>query len=209
MSSSYEVVNPSSNQYESSTSDSAHASGGLRSRIDTSNTLLHLPAPLAMNRGIMNSNSTFVSRSSEDAYTSDYSNQRLLSSAQSQDYADGFFEGRRETPSPRTSSRPGHSYGETQNPFRSPDPMVSSPMSYSSNEPGGFMSDPEERQSPRRGVGLTDSGPVPGPEGVRRVSRSANRRSTAQMSPQNRYSRGSYGLPPGAAPPQHNYGGGL
>ncbi|KAF7359215.1 Glycosyltransferase family 2 protein [Mycena sanguinolenta] len=65
-----------------------------------------------------------------------------------------------------------------------------------------------------RGVQLTDSGPVPGPEGVRRVARNSRRTSQVGAGGQgmqqqplpNRYSRGSmspaFSLPPGAAPPQ-------
>ncbi|KAJ7167108.1 glycosyltransferase family 2 protein [Mycena filopes] len=117
-----------------------------------------------------------------------------------------------------------------------------------SPNPGSVYDEPEEMSSPMspggpsaaryglaglggggrggRGVSLTDSGPVPGPEGgVRRVARPSSRRPTSQVpvgaggqgqSPQqqqtppqqNRYSRNStgYGLPPGAAPPQGGYG---
>jgi chitin synthase len=59
-----------------------------------------------------------------------------------------------------------------------------------------------------RGVSLSDNGPVPGPDGVRRVSRPPARR-TSQPPQQNRYSRTTslYAtLPPGAAPPQPNGG---
>ncbi|KAG9222182.1 hypothetical protein CCMSSC00406_0009005 [Pleurotus cornucopiae] len=60
-----------------------------------------------------------------------------------------------------------------------------------------------------RGITLTDSGPVPGPEGVRRVSKATGRRQSTQAPAQNRYSRSSsaYNLPPGAAPPQPYHGG--
>jgi len=61
-----------------------------------------------------------------------------------------------------------------------------------------------------RGISLADTGPVPGPEGVRRVSRQPNKRPTSQAPPQNRYSRSSpspyTNLPAGAAPPQPGYG---
>jgi chitin synthase len=54
---------------------------------------------------------------------------------------------------------------------------------------------------------LMDGGPVPGPEGVRRVSRPSSRRPTSQIPPQNRYSRADsmYTLPPGAAAPQPGF----
>ena len=86
-----------------------------------------------------------------------------------------------------------------------------------------YSSEPEEApaaaggRSRSRGVSLADNGPVPGPGGVRRVSRQT-RRSTSQVPPQqnqNRYSRGNSmpmpqqynaNLPPGAAPPQPGAG---
>jgi len=69
--------------------------------------------------------------------------------------------------------------------------------------------EPSARGGGGRGVRLMDSGPVPGPEGVRRVSRPTGRRPTSQTPSQNRYSRNStmLNLPPGAAPPQPNLGG--
>ncbi|KAI0049267.1 glycosyltransferase family 2 protein [Auriscalpium vulgare] len=76
-------------------------------------------------------------------------------------------------------------------------PALSNATSYSSGSPG---------QHPRggRGVSLSDNGPVPGPDGVRRVARPSGRRPSSQTPQQNRYSRtGSLyaNLPPGAAPP--------
>ncbi|TCD64393.1 hypothetical protein EIP91_004141 [Steccherinum ochraceum] len=75
-----------------------------------------------------------------------------------------------------------------------------------------FTTEPDELSSSSnaainraRGISLADNGPVPGPEGVRRVSRQPNRRSSSQAPApqQNRYSRSSFPtLPPGAAPPQ-------
>jgi chitin synthase len=59
----------------------------------------------------------------------------------------------------------------------------------------------QQRMSRQRGVSLSDNGPVPGPEGVRRVARGP--RNSSQRPTQNRYSRSSWlDLPPGAAPPQ-------
>jgi chitin synthase len=111
--------------------------------------------------------------------------------------------------------------GETPNPFRN-----SEPYSAGYDDQHAFTAEPEEypsspttatpltyRQQQSRGVSLSDHGPVPGPEGVRRVSRPTSKttRPTSQTMPnQNRYSRGStYNLPAGAAPPQPGgYNGG-
>lgn len=97
----------------------------------------------------------------------------------------------------------------------------SQPYSAGYDEPQvPFVSEPEEMISPistasayasrTRGVSLSDNGPVPGPAGVRRVSRQTGRRPTSQAPPQNRYSRSSTAqfpnLPPGAAPPSQGYG---
>ncbi|KAJ7467425.1 glycosyltransferase family 2 protein [Mycena galericulata] len=99
-------------------------------------------------------------------------------------------------------------WSPSQSPAHSPSP-AQSPASSRYGGAGAGMAG--------RGVRLTDSGPVPGPEGgVRRVARPSARRPTSQapvgaggqgpQTPpqQNRYSRNStgYGLPPGAAPPQ-------
>lgn len=216
--SSYEVANQS-NQYESSTSESAYGPGQVRTRMD-SNTLLMLPAPLATNRGAVMSNSTFgMSRSSED-YTPEgnHSHQRLIPTPQSLDQHNDSYEGTgryqydpydaRVAASNSRVASPQSYYPDSRNPFRGSATSTASPTSYES-DPAGFLSDPEEharRQNTRSGVRLTDSGPVPGPEGVRRVARSNNRRSSSQAPPQNRYSRGSYNLPPGAAAPSPSGG---
>ena len=112
--------------------------------------------------------------------------------------------------------------GETSNPFR-----MSEPLSVGSEEHQAYNAEPEEyptssvsaalltgpaRNLQGRGFSLSDNGPVPGPGGVRRVSRPISKtpRPTSTTPPnQNRYSRGSsYNLPPGAAPPQPSgYGG--
>lgn len=173
-----------------------------------------LPAPLSVNRPLMSSaSSAGVSRTSEENYNSDSgsgSNLRLIPSAQ-----DTFAE----TPEPSSAQRllsptspydprfsrqmpsPQPLVGDSQNPFRS---QTTSPMSY--EETSALSSDYD---GAGRGVRLKDSGPVPGPEGVRRVSRPTSRRPTSQGPSQNRYSRSStvFSLPPGAAPPQPNYGG--
>jgi chitin synthase len=105
--------------------------------------------------------------------------------------------------------------GETPNPFRNSEPYSAG----YEDQNATFSAEPEEyapslttttplthRQQQSRGVSLSDHGPVPGPGGVRRVSRPTSKtaRPTSQTLPnQNRYSRGStYNLPPGAAPPQ-------
>jgi len=90
---------------------------------------------------------------------------------------------------------------ESQNPFRS------SATSNSHEDPDYDELSGRGGGGGGRGVRLMDSGPVPGPEGVRRVSRP--RRPTSQTPSQNRYSRSSttmFNLPPGAAPPQLNFG---
>lgn len=110
--------------------------------------------------------------------------------------------------------------GETPNPFRH-----SEPYSAGLEDSHAFTAEPEDyptspttssplthRQQQSRGVSLSDRGPVPGPGGVRRVSRPVAKapRPTSSTPPnQNRYSRSStYNLPPGAAPPQQGgYGG--
>ena len=103
--------------------------------------------------------------------------------------------------------------GETSNPFQ-----MSEPLSVGFEEHQAYNVEPEEystspvsvtapgRNQQGRGISLSDNGPVPGPGGVRRVSRPISKasRPTSTTPPnQNRYSRGSsYNLPPGAAPPQ-------
>ncbi|TFL06551.1 chitin synthase [Pterulicium gracile] len=202
---------PSSGNFDSSTVESAFAANPQSRQRHDSNTVLMLPAPLASNRGLLSSSSSFgVSRSSED--------QSLLSDAHS-----GYHQ---RLVSPQHDSYSGsdptdtpparyHHYESSQRPVASPqlsdshNPFRGSPAIY--DEPAGYISEPEAaspvspaRGSSSRGVKLTDSGPVIGPEGVRRVSRPSKRPTSNQAPPQNRYSRGSmYSLPPGAAPPQN------
>lgn len=184
------------------------------------------------------SSSAAFSRSSEDNYTSDMgstSHQRLIPSPQSveKDQYSDLYESPI-SPAPRypaagilpemqmprgavnnngntRSSTAPHPFPvDAYNPFRN-----SNSPTVGYDEQTAYFSEPDEATSPAalvsrggRGVRLTDSGPVPGPEGVRRVSRPSSRRPTSQAPPQNRYSRGStYNLPPGAAPPQTNYPG--
>ncbi|KAI0068065.1 hypothetical protein BV25DRAFT_513849 [Artomyces pyxidatus] len=109
--------------------------------------------------------------------------------------------------------------GETPNPYHNPQAGYTDHTAYVA-EPEEYMSPPLVNTSaspsppghPRggRGVSLSDNGPVPGPDGVRRVARPTSRRPTSQAPPQNRYSRtGSVyaNLPPGAAPPAAPYNG--
>jgi chitin synthase len=208
--------------FDATTVDTANFTA--RPRHD-SNTLLMLPAPLAVNRGMMSSTSTVgMSRSSEDNYLSDSgsgSNQRLIPSPQSLDQ-DSYESGVNqrlisptspyESPVPRlppvNTRRVPSPQPSPDNPFRQ---VTTSPTTHDEQQP--YTPDFSEEGNPGRGAGrgvrLTDSGPVPGPDGVRRVSRPSGRRPTSQVPAQNRYSRSSvaYSLPPGAAPPQPNYGG--
>jgi chitin synthase len=187
-----------------------------------SNALLMLPAPLAANRPMMSSSSTVGGpRSSEDNYLSDSasgSNQRLIPSPQSVDQ-DSYDTQRLlspqqyEFPTSRiphpVSTRVAPPTFDAYNTYR---PLTTSPSTYEEIAPVWNPTDyaVEDTRPNNRGISLTDSGPVPGPEGVRRVARSSNRRPTSQVPVPNvnRYSRssGTYTLPPGAAPPQSHYG---
>lgn len=236
MASNSEPYNPTSDiGVDSSTSESASApyASGSRSRHD-SNTLLTLPTPLSTSRppnSAVSASSAAVSRSSEDvAVYSDVgstSNQRLVSTPH-----DPYIDSYSESPTPRypqfdaqvaraggvlrnptiSSQYPG----ETQNPFRSEAHVAAYDDQY-----GGYSAEPEDMLPPPvpskhqyplgQGVSLSDNGPVPGPEGVRRVSRpSGTARRPPSQAPQNRYSRSStFNLPPGAAAPQPGtYGSG-
>lgn len=227
-----DTFHPPSAAYDTSTVESAAFSP--RQRHD-SNTLLMLPAPLAVNRAPMSSASSVgMSRSSEDNLYSDTgnsgSNLRLVPSPQSVDqYSDSYEssnntstgintkryttppppppESRYESPVPRQAmqgmnnrSNTSSVEGSSANPFYT---QTTSPISYDDH----YSPVESDRNAGRGGVRLTDSGPVPGPEGVRRVARPVGRRPSSQA-PQNRYSRNStvFSLPPGAAAPQHNYG---
>ncbi|EGN93760.1 glycosyltransferase family 2 protein [Serpula lacrymans var. lacrymans S7.3] len=216
---------PSANVDSSTTESASHSATPPVPRIrHDSNTLLTLPAPLSVNKVITSAasaSSVGLSRSSEDApYISEPgsgSHARLIPSPQ-----DNYIDSYTESPTPRIpqfETQVARSGGvlrnptvssqyvaETQNPFRSSEPHVAAAF----EEAGGYTTEPEEFTppppvpgKPGRGVSLADNGPVPGPEGVRRVARPTSRRPTSQT-PQNRYSRSSavYNLPPGAAPPQ-------
>ena len=204
------------NTFDNNTVDSSSYNIPQRPRYD-SNALLMLPAPLAVNRsaglGPPMSSAQSV-RSSEDNYFSDTvsaSNQRLLpGSPQSHDqysgesYESGSSSGPRRL-SPTSPHNPRSSQQllpDPSNPFRS---QTTFPTTNDD-----FNPDYDDSAGGRggRGIRLKDGGPVPGPEGVRRVSRPTGKRPTSQTPTQNRYSRSStvFSLPPGAAPPQHNVG---
>ena len=208
-----------SGRYDATTLESSNYTQGSasRSRHD-SQQLLMLPAPLSVNRHTQSSiPPSRLSRTSEDA---DSSRQRLINSPQS---ADGYdtpdqspsmpSPSRHTSPSSTDSSHHGTALsvrnpGET-NPFTHPSsrrttqeydrtPFTADPEEY---PPGIYTPSPSFQSATHRtkGISLMDNGPVPGPDGVRRVAR---KRQSQQSPPQNRYSRGSTYLPPGAAMPQ-------
>lgn len=236
MVSSSENYHAGSGGFDASTMDSTLYNGTQRTRHD-SNALLMLPAPLA-GLGKPTSSSTGASRSSEDAYMSDVgssSHQRLIPSPTSPDqYTESL-----EAPAPRypvgntsfesqISRGAGNNVpvlrnptlssnypGETTNPFHNSEPFTvgyETAATFETHEEYPALPPTTTNRQQSRGVSLSDYGPVPGPEGVRRVSRPVTKsaRPTSQTPPnQNRYSRAStYVLPPGAAPPQPSgYGG--
>lgn len=226
MASTSDINHPPSNWGpDSSTSESSPSVPyGARQRHD-SNGALVLPAPLSTNRilaSAASASSVGMSRSSEDVtYASDMgsiSNQRLVSSPQDDVYSETHVPrypqfdaqvARAATTNGGVLRNPtlsSHYPGETQNPFRGSEVQA---VAY--DDQYGYTTEPEEfssyipSQRQSRGVSLSDNGPVPGPDGVRRVARP--RRPTSQT-PQSRYSRSSTGfnLPPGAAPPQPGTG---
>lgn len=212
-----EPYNPTSDTgVDSSTTESAPYASGGRSRHD-SNTHLTLPLPLSTSRtpnSAASASSAAVSRSSEDVYSdvASTSNQRLVSSPH-ESYTESstqrfpLFDTHvaRAGGVLRNPTISSQYPGETQNPFRSEAHVAAYDSQY-----GGYSAEPEDMQPPPvpskqgQGVSLSDHGPVPGPEGVRRVSRpSGTGRRPPSQAPQNRYSRSStLNLPPGAAAPQ-------
>lgn len=204
--------------------------------------LLQLPAPL----GRMTQSSSPVSnfsapRSSEDTISGpDSSQQRLVSpqadySTLSLDTVDSSIEShmsRIKQGVLRQSTINSQYPVETQNPYRNSQPYTVMTSTY--EEPYAYAADFDDSPSSSspfvspnsaaplnrnsRGFTLSDSGPVPGPEGVRRVARPQARRSTQNPPPSGgnggtRYARttsmssGTHPLlPPGAAPPNvHQY----
>jgi len=208
-----------SRMYDATTVESSSYTqgSGTRSRHDSQQLLL-LPAPLSVNRPSPSPTSR-LSRTSEDAGGLDSSRQRLVNSPQSADDRLG-YDTPDNSPSMLSSSRytsPASTEPKNSGTIRPPRSSVdTNPFTHSSSQrimpEYGRISptvDSEEYTSASplsqshaqrvRGVSLTDNGPVPGPDGVRRVAR---KRQSQQSPQQNRYSRGSTYLPPGAAMPQ-------
>jgi chitin synthase len=178
--------------------------GGSRPRYD-SNQLLTLPAPLALSRPVTyGGSSSSVARSSEEVH-SDHSSShhRLVSSPASEQPAEDHYPATSRRTSPGRTSN-GHQSARTvrQATALAAFPGDTNPF-HSSQE--NYYEDVPTRV---RGISLSDNGPVPSPDGVRRVSRPSRR--TSQPSQQNRYSRTTSlyaSLPPGAAAPNPNGGG--
>ncbi|KAI0308112.1 glycosyltransferase family 2 protein [Multifurca ochricompacta] len=218
--------------FDASTMDSFPTAGGPRPR--ESGQLLTLPAPIALNRAPpAGGSSTSVARSSEDVYSDNSSShQRLVSSpastATEHQVEDNY--GASSSASPRRTS-PGRGNYEHQNsratgghgaarqaaaltpfPGEAANPFQPGHGNYygAEHDVGSSSSSPSSGGQPRAPrISLSDRGPVPGPDGVRRVSRPASRRPTSQTPQQNRYSRTTSlyaNLPPGAAPPNPNPG---
>jgi len=171
-----------------------------------SNTLLMLPAPLAVNSraATSSSSSVGVSRSSEDNYASDSGYSPNTRPPPTPLTGDGYTEsnesGQRLLSSPfeqqvgrSTPPRPISAYDNV---------AALRTQTISPFDNNGTSTEHVDGLRLNRGVQLTDSGPVAS-DGVRRVSRSQGRPAS-----QNRYSRnsGAFNLPPGAAPPQPNGG---
>lgn len=236
---------------DSSTIESASAGGYAsppRTRHD-SNALLMLPTPLAVSRHTTASASSgsnamsstaSMARSSEEGFDPGSSAHHLIPTAQTAVVDHWNDTSAYETPVRAAVSPPPrppreHYRASMDTPPGSANPFITGNSPVISGSPSPVMYDEPEAVSPMmrngagvgaggggRGVRLTDSGPVPGPEGgVRRVARQSARRPTSQApvgaggqgqgSPQqqqpNRYSRNSMGfsLPPGAAAPQPGY----
>ena len=220
---------PQPQQFDQSTYESSYSSGPPppRARHDSSGQVLMLPTPLSVGRTVPATtpsvSTVALSRSSEDGYNSDIGSQQRLVSPQesSEEYERSTnFEARvsRSGGVLRQSTVSAQYPAETQNMYQY------SPQTAGYDDPSApFVTDspdelpltpPNYARGPGRGVSLADNGPVPGPGGVRRVSRQQGRRPTsqalqAQQPNQNRYSRTYTNLPPGAAPPQAGQGYGF
>jgi chitin synthase len=185
-----------SQAHDASTTESFANPGGSRPRYD-SNQLLTLPAPLALSRPTTTGgSSTTAARSSEDVYSDNASSrQHLVSSPTSnateqlgEDYHGTSTSTPARRPSPHQSMRTTGGHGAIR--------QMTSPMPFPGETVNPFQSSHDNygvehdlvssgAQSRLRGVSLSDNGPVPGPEGVRRISRPSARRTSQQ----NRYSR--------------------
>jgi len=186
-----------SQAFDASTTESFANASGSRPRYD-SNQLLTLPAPLALSRPTTTGgSSTTAARSSEDVYSDNASShQHLVSSPTSntteqlgEDYHSTLTSSPSRRPSPHQSMRTTGGHGairQTPSPMPFPgetfNPFQSSHDNHYGVEHDIVSSGPQPRL---RGVSLSDNGPVPGPEGVRRISRPPARRTSQQ----NRYSR--------------------
>ena len=231
-------------QFDQSTYESSYSSGGgppvpPRSRHDSTGQVLMLPTPLSVSRTTPAATTPSVStvalsRSSEEGYTSDIGSQQRLVSPQ-----ESMEDERYQSPS-NFEARVSRSGGvlrqgtvSAQYPGETPNAYQYSPQTAGFDDPSApFVAEPDDLpptppSQPRgRGISLSDNGPVPGPGGVRRVSRQPNRRPSSQAPQQqqqqqaqqqqqqqnqnqNRYSRTFTNLPPGAAPPQSGSGYGF
>jgi chitin synthase len=203
--------------------------GGSRPRYD-SNQLLTLPAPLALNRpATYGGSSSSVTRSSEDVHSDQSSSHHRLVSGPTSNtteqpvddhYGASASPSRRASPGRgnhgHQSARATNSHGTArQATAQTPFPGETNPFQSSQENYYGAEQDvgpasspsPSGGRSRARGVSLSDNGPVPHPEGVRRVSRPSRR--SSQPPQQNRYSRTTSlyaSLPPGAAPPNPSGG---
>jgi chitin synthase len=186
--------------FDASTTESFANAGGSRPRYD-SNQLLTLPAPLALSRpATYGGSASSVTRSSEEVH-SDHSSShhRLVSSPASEQPVEDYGASSRHT-------SPGRDHKSART-ARQTTALAAFPGDANPFQPSheNYYEDVPTRV---RGVSLSDNGPVPSPDGVRRVSRPSRR--TSQPSQQNRYSRTTSlyaSLPPGAAAPNPNGGG--
>ncbi|KAJ7148626.1 glycosyltransferase family 2 protein [Mycena crocata] len=233
-----DAFHPPSGGFDSSTLESASNYAAAPRQRHDSNTLLMLPTPLAVSRHttasagsssnpMSSTSSVSQARSSEDGFDSA---NRLIPSPQTavvDQWSDAY-----DAPGAAAAAAPPRPPRENYRASIDTPPGSANPFMLRGAGVGGpgspVLYDEPEAESPSaarygagRGVRLTDSGPVPGPEGgVRRVARPSARRPTSQVPvgaggqgaqqqqpQQNRYSRNSMGfsLPPGAAPPS-NYG---
>ena len=217
--------------------DSTNANGLQRPRYDSNALLmLPAPlaaAPQAVRGNMTSSSSTIgLSRHSGEDYMAEAgsaSRTKLIPTPQSgEQYSDSHESNTTLTRSPvshdshsprmsgnfaniRNPPSPSYYPADARNQYRhsisgpvSPSEQMAFPSYADQDDPYGGT---HSARGTMRGVRLTDSGPVPGPEGVRRVSRPSSRRPTSQIPPQNRYSRpeSMYTLPPGAAAPQPSF----
>jgi len=238
-----------------STMESSSHHGGPRPRFD-STPLLHLPAPLSVHGGPGSTSfsDSGVSRTSteiahnasvqrlipspghEETYSPvgrspnpfDEQSQTMVTSPQAITPIERHLSRSNDPNAVFRQNTVSTSYPvETENPYRHSVPQG---VAATYDEPDEYFHTPGAMPGFAqrvRGVSLADNGPVPGPEGaVRRVARSANRKSTQQQqqpspSPNRQQSRPMsppgtaaspssatpmmFNLPPGAAPPKSQH----